>query len=243
MKTTNLALLVTGLIVSTANAAVAQMPPPSKNIFVDINFGVQPSSREFSTEAFPVVYEEVAIVSSNQGVDASPYLDVMGGYRVWRDFSVALGLTTTMGAGGDAEVTGGIPHPLFYDRRVETDETLLDLSHREASVHLSAMWTSPVTDKIDASVFAGPSFIKLYQDVVTTVTVAVPTQSFTPVTESQTATTWGFHFGGEVTYLVTPRFGFGGTARFVTGSADLPSVVEDPSVGGFQLGGGFRVRF
>jgi hypothetical protein len=241
-KTMNLVLLMTGLMLSTAIAASAQTPPPSKRIFADVNFGVQPSSRTFSTEALPVVYNEVAIIRSNQGVDGSSMLDVVGGYNVWRDLSVALGLTTTFPVKNEAQVTGGIPHPLFYDSRVESTRTIEDLEHREQSVHLSAMWTSPVTDKIDASGFAGPSYIKVFQDLVTSVTVPPGTQTFTPASDRQTATVWGFHFGGDFTYLITPRIGVGAMGRFVAAKADLPSV-PDLSVGGFQFGGGLRVRF
>jgi len=242
IKTTNLALLIAGVMLGSATVAVAQTPPPSKHIFVDVNFGVQPSSRTFSVEAFPVVYGEVAIIRANQGVDGTGLTDVVAGYRVWNNVSVALGLTTTMASSGVAEVTGGIPHPLFYDRRVETDESVGDLNHKKRSVHISAMWTSPVTDKIDASVMAGPSYIKVFQDLINGVQIPPGTQDYIPVVDEQTATTVGFHFGGDVTYLLTPRIGLGGMIRFVKAKADLPSV-PDLDIAGFQVGGGVRVRF
>ena len=246
-KTTNLVLAITGAaaILATATQAAAQAPPPTKNIFVDVNFGAQPSSRTFSVDAFPIVYNEVAIIRANQGVNGASLIDVQAGYRVWRDFSAVLGLTSTFGTTGEAEVTGGIPHPLFYDTRVESRVSVSDLSHREQSLHLSFMWTSPVTDKIDASVLAGPSYIKVFQDLVSSVNVPANTQTFTALAEQQTATKVGFHFGGDVTYLITPRtprIGVGGMVRFVKAKADLPSV-PDLGVAGFQVGGGLRVRF
>jgi hypothetical protein len=242
-KTTSLMLLTTGaVLLGTATGALAQTPPPSKNIFVDVNFGVQPSSRTFSTQALPIVYGEVAIINANQGVDGASMMDVMGGYRVWRDLSIALGLTTTFKTEGVAEVTGAIPHPLFFDTRVESDETVGGLEHREQSAHLSVMWTSPVTDKMDASGFFGPSYVKVYQDLINGVTVPVGTQQFTPISDQQTDTVWGVHFGGEITYLITPRIGIGAMARFVKAQADLPDV-PDLDVAGFQFAGGIRVRF
>src|SRR5688500_14214408 len=106
-KTTSLMLLTTGaVLLGTATGALAQTPPPSKNIVVDVNFGVQPSSRTLSTHALPIVYGETAIINANQGVDGASMMDVMAGYRVWRDLSVALGLTTTFTSEGVAEVTG-----------------------------------------------------------------------------------------------------------------------------------------
>jgi hypothetical protein len=243
-KTTSLVLLMTGaVILGTATGAIAQTPP-TKNIFVDVNFGVQPQSHTFSTEAFPIVYNEVAIINSTQGVDGSAFMDVQGGYRVWRDLSAGLGLTTTFTVKGDANVEGGIPHPIFYDTYVNSTQTVQDLEHREQSIHLFVMWTSPVTDKIDASVSFGPSYVKVFQDVVIGANIpgSQGPQSFTPVSDQQTATTWGFNLAGDVTFLITPRIGVGGMLRYVGAKADLPAV-PDLEVGGFQVGGGVRIRF
>lgn len=241
-KTMNLALLITTVILGNVSGAAAQAPPPSKNIFVDLNFGVQPASRTFSMEAFPIVYGETAIINANQGVDGSAIMDLMGGYRVWKSVSAAIGYTTTFASKGTAVVTGAIPHPLFFDTRVESTQTVEDLEHQERSVHISVMWTSPVTDKIDASIFAGPSYVKVRQDLVTSVNVPPGTQTFTPISGEETASVWGFHIGGDVTFLFTPHVGAGAMMRFVTAQADLPSV-PDLDVAGFQISGGVRIRF
>jgi hypothetical protein len=56
-------------------------------------------------------------------------------------------------------------------------------------------------------------------------------------------TTVGINLGVDVTYLVTKRFGVGGLARYTWGSADLDGAADKLTVGGFQIGGGLRVRF
>jgi hypothetical protein len=56
-------------------------------------------------------------------------------------------------------------------------------------------------------------------------------------------TTVGINLGVDVTYLVTKRFGVGGLARYTWGSADLAGAADKLTVGGFQIGGGLRVRF
>ena len=53
----------------------------------------------------------------------------------------------------------------------------------------------------------------------------------------------GVHFGVDLTYMVTPRFGVGGIARYSWGSADLAGAEDSVTVGGFQIGAGLRVRF
>jgi hypothetical protein len=230
---------------TTRQQPTAARPPDApinKNAFVDVNFGFQPSSRSLSIEANPIVYEEAAIIRSSEDIKSTALIDVMGGYRVWRDLSVVLGLTTTFSTSGDATVVGAIPHPAVFDRRVESTKTVSDLKHSERSVHISAMWTTPISDKMDGSIFAGPTYVKVKQELVTSVDVPVNTQTFTPSASEETASVWGFHFGGDVTYLVTPMVGVGGMVRFVRAKADLPSVA-DVTVAGFQVGGGLRLRF
>ena len=239
---TSSALVVAGVFVASVLTAEAQTPPPAKRIFVDVNLAVQPSARTFQIDASPQVYGEAAIINALQGVDGAGLLDVSAGYRVWRNVSLSLGLTTTMTSSGEAAVKGGIPHPVFFDTRLESITTVTDLHHKERSAHLSVMWTSPVTDRIDASVSAGPSFVKVFQDLVTEVTVSPGTQTFAPVDVKQTATKLGVHFGGEVTYLLTPRIGVGGMFRFVKAKVDLPSVPALDAAG-VQYGGGVRLRF
>ncbi|HZB25950.1 MAG TPA: hypothetical protein VE379_07450, partial [Vicinamibacterales bacterium] len=56
-------------------------------------------------------------------------------------------------------------------------------------------------------------------------------------------TTVGVHFGVDATYLVTPRIGAGVLVRYSVGSADLEGATDSLTVGGFQIGGGVRLRF
>jgi hypothetical protein len=243
-KTTSLvssSTIALAVILGTATVSFAQAPP-TKNIFVDVNFGAQPQSRSFSASSTPVVYNEVAFINSAQEVGGSGFFDIQGGYRVWEDVSVGLGWTKNFTTNGTAEVTGAIPHPLFYDTYVESTQTIEDLEHREQAVHILFMWTSPISDKMDASVSAGPSYVSVTQQLVTNVTVPAGTQTFTPVAGEESDSAWGFSFGGDVTYLVTPRIGVGAMLRYVKATADLPSA-PDLDLAGFQFGGGVRFRF
>ena len=70
----------------------------------------------------------------------------------------------------------------------------------------------------------------------------VPTITSTSL-EKVDKTTVGIHFGVDVTYLVTPRYGVGVLARYTWGSADLTGADDSVTVGGLQIGGGLRIRF
>ena len=242
MKKTMMAAVATGVFALLAGSTHAQTPAPSKNIFVDVNFGFQARSQTITVSTTPIIYGEIAFIDSSQKVGGSPFLDVTAGYRVWKDLSIALGLATSFGGSETATVSASIPSPIFFDRRVVTNATVTDLEHTERSASLLFSWTTPISDKMDGTVIAGPTYIKVSQGVVANVDVPASTQNANPRPEVQTATKVGFSFGGDVTYLVRPRVGIGGMARYVAAHADLASV-PDLKIGGFQFGGGLRLRF
>jgi hypothetical protein len=236
-KTTSILWMATALTMSAAPAAAQT----TKNIYVDVNVGAQVASRTFVVDALPIVFNETAILSTNHKVGSGALFDVIGGYRVWRDLSVGLGFSHS-GGSTDAEMTAAVPHPLFHDRRVETTTTVDSVKHSEIAFHIQAVWTMPVTDKMDAAFSFGPSFIHVSQDVVNNITVEPGTQNATAAPESHSDTASGFQIGADLSYLLNPRYGIGGFIRYVGGSVDLPGV-ENLKLGGFQIGGGARFRF
>lgn len=241
MKKTPILVLVMALAFTIVHSAAAQTPLP-QDIFFTVNVGLQPSARVFEISASPTVYGENALINSLEGVDGAPMLDLLAGYELRRRFWVTLGVTTTMATNSEAFVVSQIPNPIFYDRPAVREASLTDLKHTERSAHVSIMWTTPLRDRIEAAVLAGPSYIKVFQDLVQTVEVLPGTQNATPIAEQATATMVGFHIGGNATYELTRTLGVGIMARFVRASAELPSV-PDLKVGGFQYGIGLRVRF
>lgn len=243
MKKAQIPLLILTVVfeLAVAGSAAAQAPPLQR-LFFGANMGIQPSARTFEVKANPIVYGEVAPVTSVEGVDGTAMVDLQGGYRIRPNLSIALGVTTTMSTNSEARVVALIPDPLLYDRHITRESGVTGLKHTERSAHLSVMWTTPVAGKLDATVLGGPSYIKVFQDLVQNVDVPVGTQNSVPLPEQATATKLGFHVGGDLIYGLTPAVGLGVMARFVGATADLPSV-PDVKVGGIQYGAGIRLRF
>jgi hypothetical protein len=239
-KTTSTLLTVIGLLLAWASPVAAQTTA-APNLFISVNGGVHASSTDLSVDATQPLYDETATVHAEQTTGGGPMIDFSVGYRVWEDVSVALGFSSFSDT-TQAQVTASVPSPRIFDRPVTRQLTVGDLKHSQRSVHLSIMWTAPLAEKIDGSIFAGPSFIRIEQELVNAIEVPVGTQDANPVTVEESQNTVGFHLGGDVTYVVTPRVGVGGLVRFVIGGADLPSA-SDLSVNGFEIGGGVRVRF
>ena len=205
-----------------------------------MNGGVQAASHSIAVTATPTIYDEPASISSTQKIGSGGLFDLAVGYRVWHDVAIAVGFTTSSSK-SDAQVVASIPSPTVTDQPKTTTATISGLKHSERAVNVQLVWTRPVNQKVDAALSLGPTFIKVDQNLATNVNVPAGTQDAIPVAEQQSKTAVGFQFGGDVTYLFTPRYGIGAIARYVVAKADLPSV--SLTVGGFQIGGGLRLRF
>ena len=150
----------------------------------------------------------------------------------------------TSGSTADLTVNASIPDPLFFDRPRNVTTSVADAHHSQTAINLTGTWVMPITDKIDIGYQFGPTIFLVSQDLpgVPTITEPGPTITSLPLA-SEDKTTVGVHFGVDLTYMVTPRFGVGGIARYSWGSADLAGADDSLTVGGFQIGAGLRVRF
>lgn len=236
-----LTLNVAALLAGNHPAAAQGQPASGTGVFLNVNVGAQPQQREITTTETLTVYDETATVRSVQAVSNGPMFDVTGGYHVRDTFAVAVGFSS-FSRTGDNALIASIPDPIFTDRPRTVTAATPDLKHTERGIHLQAVWLFPVTDRIDVALSAGPSIIRVSQDLTPTVTVPARTQNINVVKETQSGTAFGVNAGFDGTFMFTPRIGAGLFARYAGGSVDLPSV-ENLSVGGFQTGLGLRVRF
>ena len=160
---------------------------------------------------------------------------------MWHDIAVSIGFTSSSSK-SDAQVTAQIPDPIRFDSPVTHTFSATGLKHSERTVNLDLVWSQPIGEKMDAALSLGPSFIKVTQDLVPNVNVISGTTDATIAVESQSKTAVGFNIGGDIAYLFRPNVGVGAMARYVVGKADLPAV-SGLTAGGFQIGGGVRLRF
>lgn len=224
-----------------APRAHAQMTWTDKG-FVNVSGGVQVGSHTLDTSRTFSIYDEDGTVTSSQKVKSGGLFDISAGYKVWRNMAISVGYTWT-GSKADASIVSQVPDPVFFDRPRTVNSTATGLKHTENVVNVDAVWMVPVTDKIDVGVSAGPSFFSVKQDIPGSVTATEPGPTVTVATDSASKSTVGFNFGVDVAYMMNKRYGFGGMARYTWGSADFEGATDKLTVGGFQIGGGLRVRF
>lgn len=235
-------LLCVALSAAAAPSAQAQMTWTDK-AFVNVSGGAQGGSHTLTSDTTFDKYDEQGHVTSSQKIGGGGVVDVSAGYKVWKNLAVGLGYSH-VGSKADAVIAASVPDPAVYDRPRAVTASAAGLKHAENAVHVMGTWMVPVTDKIDVGVSAGPSFFSVTQGIPGGVDVVEPGPTVSNVVRRESKkSAVGVNLGVDVTYLLTKRIGVGGLARYTRASADIDGASDSLAVGGFQIGGGVRVRF
>lgn len=241
--------------------AEAQTQPPAttetERGYATLSFGGQVGSHSFTVASTPQIYGEPASISSAYKTGGGGFVDIGGGYRVWRKLSV--GLTYShFGDRSPANVTALIPNPILVNNYRGATTTANDLKRSEDALHIPFSWPVPLGDKFNFGGklgmvgFIGPSFIHVSQDIVTNIALAEGAPPFSTVAISSVTTTaekgWGagFNVGVDTTYKLTTSFDAGLLLRYAGATATLKGPTGEEAkakAGGFQIGVGLRYRF
>lgn len=247
---------MTAVLVGASQPAAAQSmmdTPWEDRVFGGISFGLDSGSPTVNDNRSFIIYGENATLQSSSDFDADGIIDLSVGARVWRNMGVAIGYHSKSST-GVAEISGTVPHPIFFDQPRTFTDTVDGIDRDESATHIQIGWMIPVNDKLDVFVYVGPSFYRLSQDVVSDLALAEQGSPFTsvvvqPTIEERKDSGVGYNLGADATYILYTRdrlrLGLGGFMRFTGAGADLQvsdSTVET-DLGGFQIGFGARVRF
>jgi hypothetical protein len=237
-----------------ARRAAPRRPAPTlpNRVFLDLNGGFQSGTQTFSDKKDDSLYGEAVSWNADYETRSGPAFDLSGGVRVWRNLvaSVTYSRFTDTNLAG---IQGKVPHPFFFNQdRAFVGETV-GLTQQEDVIHLGAMWAVPASRRMDVRVFGGPSLYRIQRDLVADIIhaeVGYPydTASFDNArVERVKVDAWGFHVGGDVTWMFTQTVGVGAMARFSRAETGLTSPANGDSLslrfGGLQFGGGLRLRF
>lgn len=235
MKITRSLVLAIGVMLGSAAAAAAQSADPKG--YVDLNAGGQVQSVTVSTASTFQLFGETGGASSTQTVGNGLVFDIGGGYVVWKNLAVgvAVSLFTRSPIG---TVSIATPDPIAFQSFTVVSQSPA-LKTTELGTHIRLAYLLRITDKIGATLYAGPSFMKLNKQIASAV-VANGTGQIVIATE--TGSSVGVHGGADLAYLFTKQIGAGVYVRYIGASVDLPSAAGI-NVGGFQSGLGIRLRF
>jgi hypothetical protein len=243
--------------------AAAQSPTPqlapvpvsprasAHRIFVALNGGYQASSVTFADTRAEPINAETASWTADYKVEAGRSIDMGAGVRVWRNLAVTVGMSRFTERRA-AAVSGEIPHPFFFNRpRGVTGETQA-LKHAERALHVGAGWIVSATERLQLTLFGGPSLFSIERDLLEDITYAdsYPYDDAAysgAIVRSASQSRVGFNAGADVSYFVSDAIGFGGGVRFSRAQANLQSPATGGAVpvdvGGAQASVGLRLRF
>lgn len=245
------AILSLFALVATVRPALAQAE--EARVSLSISGGFQAAARDFSDNVrfgHPLFGPEEGDFDARYPGGGDALFDAGGSVRIWRNLAVGTNVSWLSRESG-AGITGRLPHPFRFDRPREISGTAPGLARTETAVHVQALWVIPVGQSVAITLFGGPAWFNVRQDLVTGVTFdqAYPFDdaTFAGAGEGvQSASAIGAHAGADAAYYFSGRIGIGWTVRFSRGSVDFDSLdggTVESDAGGVQTTGGLRIRF
>jgi hypothetical protein len=249
MKRQHLAVLTLCAAVVFARDAAAQTSPWGKTGYVSLNSLYQSTPITFTTDTKTDVNQEAGEVRTGHRIAKGPVYDVTAGGKIKGNLGVSSAVSYRSKT-DLADVSAAVPHPLYYNQP-RLVAGIASLKREDLAMHVAATWLVPVSEAVQVSMFGGPTYFRVTQDMVRNVAVteAYPFDQavYTGVDAvSAHASTLGFNAGADVTVYFTQMLGVGGLVRFSQGTVDVPSPDGSRAsvkVGGLQTGAGLRVRF
>ena len=253
------------LLILIAGPASAQIQSPSmsqpanEHGWIDVNLGVAASGANAETFTFTDrISSEIRAFASlypkpSRGAD----FDFGGGYMFTP--LVGLGVNITGTAHEDTAAVGvTAPHPFFFNAS-DTDASLTEhvLLRQEGAFNVQMMLAPIRSDRVRLRVFGGPSLFRYRADMVQDVEDSQLASFFSRAnlvtitgyeSEKAEGSGVGFHVGSDLSWFFSRVVGVGGFARFSHGTVTvdpepMSQTAQDVTVGGFQTGGGLRLRF
>jgi len=241
MNTTmRISMLLLGFTLAFGSRAGAQGMSEGK-IFINVNGGAQTESRSVDNSFSIPIYGQTATVATTTTIPSGGLFDLSVGYKVMPSIGVALGFSTFSGTGAAAGAAS-VPSPIFFNRPASVTIPESPADRKDRSVYVLLVGFVPVTDKVDVALSIGPSFTRVQQALITSVSIPAGTQNVNPTMQTQSGTAKGINVGVDLTYMFIKQVGAGAFMRYNGGSVDLESA-PDLKAGGFQVGVGGRLRF
>lgn len=229
--------------------AFAQSSAPRRG-FISLNGAYQIGTDDFSDSATFRENAEDGRFETSYTVEAGPAFDLSGGAMIARHVGVAAGVTR-VARSTPTTIDASVPHPFFFSRPRSLSGDVGGLKREELGIHIQARGLVPIGSRMELSVFGGPSFFRVEQDLVERFDYREGYPYDTATLASATSSTAkksgvGFNAGGDIAVFFTRQLGFGFGAQYSRATLAIASPAGgtvEAKVGGLQTGGGLRLRF
>jgi hypothetical protein len=236
-------------MLGSASIASAQTRAWPERIWISAGAGLQAGVTGID-DAFELpLYVETERVSVDYPAKQGVVIDARGGYRLWKRFTVGIGVTH-FSHRDDAAVQAQLPHP-FFDNQFRSVEGTTSAQRAETGAHVLFGWMLPLSDRLRLVLTAGPSVLNVEQTLVTDVQFAesypYDTATFTGATTKRVSNSaTGFNAGADVIWMFSSRIGAGGLVQFTRARARLSADsgrTIGVDAGGVQATFGVRLAF
>jgi hypothetical protein len=244
--TTRISVLVIGFALTFGSRAGAQ--GLDGKLFISVNGGAQTQARSLDNSFSIPIYGQTATVATTTTIPSGAIFDMSVGYKVMNNIGsvmnnigLAIGFSTFSVKGASAGAAS-VPSPIFFNRPLAVTIPESPAERKDRSIYVLLVGFVPVTDKVELALSIGPSFTRVEQSMITSVSIPAGTQNVNPTQQSQSGTAKGVNVGADLSYMFIKQVGAGAFMRYNGGSVDLESA-PGLKAGGFQLGLGGRLRF
>ena len=224
---------------------------PTDRIYISIDGAFQTGVEDFGETVSFIENAENGTFSTEYNVDSGPALNISAGAAIWGNIGLGVGVTR-FSHSTPISLTASVPHPFFFNRARSVSGDIGGLEREELAVHIQARANFMPSPKIQAVLFAGPSFFSVKQGIVSDFEIT-ETYPYDAATFSRGVTTTveeskvGFNAGADVGYFFTRQIGVGGSVQWSGTTIDAPTSggtgTFEIKAGGLQAGGGLRLRF
>lgn len=243
-----LALMVVACLWPVSVSAQEATPPtPRGTIAIDGSY--QLSSQSFRDAADVTMNAENGSVSSTYDSAGGFSLSGSAAVYLWKRLGAGVSFSR-VSSSPSAAIDAALPHPFFFARPRQVSGAT-DLERVESTIAVTARAFLPVSRRMSLSVFGGPAWISLNQDLVRDVDYAESYPYDTAMFEravlgKESATGLGLLIGGDFSFYLSRQVGLGATFGYSAATVEMPSFdggALDVKAGGINIGGGLRVRF
>jgi len=167
--------------------------------------------------------------------------------RIWGPLALGINYSVVT-ATSSGLIESRIPHPVSTAAPRNLQANVTDLNRTEHTLHIEIRATKGGR-RFEGAFFAGPSLFKVRQDIVSNVVfrdfAGAVTFLSADTKEVLKESVLGLHVGADVSAMIVPVIGFGAFVRYSVGEGDFADGRDTGllKVGGFQTGGGLRIRF
>jgi hypothetical protein len=249
------------LVLAAPGTAFAQAKPATERPiggYLNAHFGVSwPSEGTFVSSGSENSGSTINEASATYPIGSGFAYEIGGGIVIKRRWiaGAAFSHTTSSEVG---EFTLRFAHPPTHGLISDTVATD-PLDRRESTVHIQGGVLVPM-GRCELMLFGGPSHFSVSQQTLADIeaseifTGGQWTVTISDITsETQSASAWGYNFGGDLSVKIAGGLSIGGQVRYSRATVSIEDaiasgitdskVMKDMKVGGVQALGGVRFRF